>query len=194
MFKKLLVATAILATSSAVFAAGVPYVGANIGVNDTISNDNIAGFNISGRNPNFGIFGGYGATVNQNIYLGGEVFVSKTTGDIIDGGSSAEGDAYNLTNRYSYGVSFIPGVLLSEHTMLYGRAGLINSSYKESSDFGHNDTTTSTGLQAGLGLQTSLTQNIDIRGEYVYSNFEHFGNDVKPTTDQVNLGVVYKFQ
>jgi len=173
MFKKLLIATAILASSSAALAAsGVPYVGASVGVTNTL--DDVIG----GRNLNVNIFGGYGAVVTQNIYLGGEVFANKATGDIV----------YSLSNRFSYGASFIPGLLLSEHTMLYGRAGLVNASYNA------GYTTNISGLQAGLGLQTSLTEKVDLRAEYVYSNYDHFNNDFKPTTDQVNLGIVYKFE
>ena len=175
MFKKLLVATAILASSSVALAAnGVPYVGASIGVVNTLDD------NVGGRNANVNIFGGYGSAINQNIYLGGEVFANKTTGDIF----------YSISNRFSYGASFIPGLLLSDHTMLYARAGLVNSSYD---GYGHIENIS--GLQAGLGLQTSLTQKVDLRAEYVYSNYERaFNNDFKPSTDQVNLGVVYKFE
>jgi opacity protein-like surface antigen len=175
MFKKLLVAAAIIASSNVALAAnGIPYVGASIGVTNTLDD------NIGGRNANINIFGGYGSLVNQNIYLGGEVFANKALGDIV----------YDISNRFSYGASFIPGVLISEHTMLYGRAGLVNASYN-----GYGYISNITGLQAGLGIQTSLTQKVDLRAEYVYSNYEHaFNNDFKPTTDQVNLGLVYKFE
>lgn len=175
MFKKLLVAAAILASSSVAFAAA-PYVGASVGLSDTQIGD------FGGRNPNFNIFGGYGAMINQSIYLGGEAFVGKATGEI-DNFST-------LSNRYIYGASFIPGLMLSEHTMIYARAGLDNASYDV---FGDDETIT--GVQAGLGMQVGLTQNLDLRGEYVYSNYNAFkGNDVKPTNDQFNLGLVYKFE
>lgn len=175
MFKKLLVATAILASSSVALAAnGIPYVGASVGVVNTLDDT------IGGRNANINIFGGYGSTVAPNFYLGGEVFANKALGDIV----------YSISNRFSYGASIIPGLLLSENTMLYARAGLVNSSYNS---WGYVQNIS--GLQAGLGLQTSVTQKVDLRAEYVYSNYEHaFNNDFKPTTDQVNLGVVYKFE
>jgi opacity protein-like surface antigen len=178
MFKKMLVAAAILASSNAVFAQGIPYVGASIGVNKIA----VDSFTMHERKPALNIFGGYGSVVTSNIYLGGEAFFNKAAGTVslLDG---------SISNRYSYGIDFIPGLMLTEHTMLFAKGGVTRASYK---DYGsQNDIT---GLQAGLGLQTSLTEKLDLRGEYVYSNFNGFNNPTKLTTDQVDVGLVYKFE
>jgi len=198
MFKKMLVATAILASSSVAFAnAGVPYAGASIGVNDTQMNVKDAGstFNVGGRNANFTLFAGYGALVNPMFYLGGEAFVNSTAGNFDAVNAPAIGTV-TYDTRYTYGVSLIPGLMLSDHVMAYGRVGVARASFNVKAP-GANDDESVTGAQAGLGLQTSVTQNLDLRGEYVYSSYRSFttgGVKTSPSSDQFNVGLVYKFE
>jgi opacity protein-like surface antigen len=203
MFKKLLVATAILTSSSVAFA-GVPYIGASIGVNNTQYNAKVddvgTTLNLGGRNPNFNIFGGYGAVVNQNIYVGGEVFANTTTGDTEAYTSGSGATTLKYETRYTYGVSLIPGLMLSEHTMAYGRLGVVRGNFNVKATTpvaSSNDDDSVAGAQAGVGIQTNLIHNVDLRAEYVYSDYRSFTeNNVKtsPTSDQFNLGLVYKFE
>lgn len=200
MFKKMLVTTAILAAASSAYAAA-PYVGGSIGVLDTLYNvkETASGstFNTGGRNPNFTIFGGYGAVVNQNIYLGGEVFANTATGTL--DGASTDDASVKYETRYTYGASFIPGFMLTDHTMVYGRLGVVRASFNVNASVPGETSNTNdsvTGGQAGLGVQTNLMQNLDLRGEYVYSDYNSFtesGVKTSPTSDQFNVGLVYKF-
>ena len=60
---------------------------------------------------------------------------------------------------------------------------------------------TLTGGQIGVGLQTTLTQNVDLRGEYDFTSYKsgNFNtgigvtNKISPRSDSFNLGLVYKF-
>ncbi len=212
MLKKFVVASAILASTATVaFANGAPYVGASLGVNSANYNTS---YNLSplsgsvdfgGRNAIGNLFAGYGALVSQNIYLGGEVFadLTNTSSEVKVLGGSTEIKT-SMTNKYGYGVSVIPGLMLSDHTMLYGRAGLVRSRFdsKLSATSGVFSSAASaqntvTGGQLGLGVQTSLTQNVDLRAEYDYTQYRAInfndGMSVKPRTDSFNLGLVYKF-
>jgi outer membrane immunogenic protein len=200
MLKKLLIAAAILATSSTIAFANGPYLGASLGVNNTkFDGKNADGdntFSLGSRGALLNVFGGYGATVNQNIYLGGELFAGATNANAKV--KDSDGTA-NLRTKYSFGISFIPGYMLTDHTMLYGRVGLVKTRF-EAKDTSAGTTTTDrktlTGGQVGLGMQTSLTQNVDLRGEYVYTGYRSakmLGDKMTPSTDQFNLGVVYKF-
>lgn len=170
MFKKLLLPSLVLAVSSgAVFAEGTPYVGGSLGVADL-------GIH-SGGNVQAGaigkLFGGYGSTfgVNKNIYLGGELNIDLAH------------YPYNTGATYGLGASFIPGVMITKYTMIYGRIGIETNRNTHSS-------ITYFGNQLGLGMQTSLAKNWDIRGEYVrYSNV----NGNMSGNSQLNLGLVYKF-
>lgn len=173
MFKKLILVSAILAvTTGAALANPAPYVGGSIGI---ASN---SGKNVSGhaRNVPVSAFAGYGGLVNQNIYLGGEVFGTLAA-------KKFNGNA--LQTRYGFGASVIPGVMISDHTLAFARAGVVRTRFKGANK-GRN------GAQIGLGLQTSLTQNVDIRGEYDYTRYRAI-NNYKPQTNAFTVGLVYKF-
>ena len=160
MFKKALLVGTVLALSSSLAFAGTPYVGGGLGV---------GGFKHQGG-AIANIFGGYGSTfgASQNFYLGGELNFDV-------GHYTTYGTAYGL------GVSILPGLMLSQSTMLYGRFGIdtIHSSYKQMNQG------TTFGTEYGLGLQTNVYEKWDVRGEYVYSNAKSDG--------QYNLSLVYKF-
>lgn len=179
MFKKLLIASAVLAVSSNIAFAntnGAPYVGVSTGVvTNTASSLNFRGM------PGT-IFAGYGATMGQGIYLAGEVFGTIGTAVISDNG---------LKSTYNYGISFIPGVMLSDHTMGYMRIGLVRNRFTPK---GAIPSTTVSGGQLGLGIQTSLTQNWDLRGEYTFTANRHISNlSGDPRTDAATVGLIYKF-
>lgn len=177
MFKKLLIASAMLATTSTVAVAnGAPYLGASVGVVDNTSSKG------SFRGAPLTINAGYGATVNQNFYLGGEVFGVVGTATL----NSNPTNTGNVKTTYGYGVSFIPGVMLSDHTMTYARLGVVKSRFT-------NADKTVTGGQAGLGIQTSVTQNWDLRGEYDYTKYNKFSG-ISAKADAFNIGLVYKFE
>jgi opacity protein-like surface antigen len=174
MFKKLLVSSAILAMASATAFAGAPYVGVATGVvvntADTVNFRGLPGT----------IFAGYGSGLGQGFYLGGEVFVTLGSATITDNG---------LKTGYAYGFGLLPGIMISDHTMGYVRLGLAQTKFSPT----NQGNTTVTGGQLGLGLQTSLTQNWDLRGEYTYtSNKSVSGVSGNPRTDATTIAMVYK--
>jgi opacity protein-like surface antigen len=163
MFKKLLFVSVIMASASNIALAATPYVGGSLGVTD---------LGVSSGKLNAGaigkLFGGYGSTfgMNKNIYLGGELNIDLAH------------YPYNSGATYGLGASIIPGYLLTKDTMVYGRVGIETERHTKS-------TFTHTGAQLGLGLQTRLAKNWDIRGEYVRTTSWN--------NSQLNLGLVYKF-
>lgn len=177
MFKKLLIASAILATTSSIaFASnGAPYLGGSLGVSNTTASGSG-----SFRGVPMTIFGGYGETINKNIYLAGELFGTVGTATL-DNNSTGP---YGLKSTYGYGASVIPGITLTPNTIAFARAGIIRTHFSGLSS-------TETGGQFGLGMQTNLMQNWDVRGEYDYTQFGRV-KGVKPQTDLFNLGLVYK--
>jgi opacity protein-like surface antigen len=182
--------------------------------------------NISGTKPNLNIFGGYGGVIANNIYLGGEVFFNETLGTMNASSLTSTPDYPTSTSlkypttsldyptstseypastsveyqtRHSYGVNLIPGIMLSSSTMLYGRVGIVRTHFETTvtNIYGsENDTADVTGTQGGLGLQTSLSTKVELRGEYVYTKYRSFttdGLESNPTANQFNIGLVYKF-
>lgn len=204
MLKKLLIASAVLAASSTIAFAGTPYVGVGLGVNDSqtkISDSNSSVSKFGARSALLNVFAGYGALVSQNIYLGGEVFFNGTSGQAKV--TEDNGDYSKLTTKNSYGISFIPGVMVTDHTMAYLRAGVVRGQFRAQAldeTLGYAAQTNNlTGGQVGLGMQTSLSQNVDLRGEYVYTGYHSYtikgtSTKVSPSTDQFNLALLYKFE
>ncbi len=176
MFKKIAVASIILAASSSVaFAGAAPYVGAALGVNTLTSS---SGTNYRGVPVD--VFGGYGATINTNLYLGGEVFVTPFTGTVSKSDNT-------LRTTYAYGASILPGIMFSDHTLGYVRAGIVRSHF---TSIGQNRN----GGQLGVGMQTSVAQNLDLRTEYVYTAYSKVSPSKSPKSDAFKLGLIYKFE
>jgi opacity protein-like surface antigen len=177
MFKKLLATSAILATcSTMVFANGAPYLGASLGVTN-----NTADSGGSFRGVPLTLSAGYGMTLNQFVYLGGEIVGTVGTSTL---NNVAIGESLKTT--YGYGIGFIPGVMLSDHAMAFMRLAAVRARFSSIGD-------TTTGGQIGLGMQTSITQNWDLRGEYDYTSYRSISG-ISPRSDTFNLGVVYKFE
>lgn len=208
MFKKIIIVSAILASSSSIaFADAAPYVGASLGMNvnnfkfNNAARDTQTRFNSSGLTG--GLFAGYGATVQHNIYLGGEGFVNtgslRSSSKVID----ANGTTDRIKMTYSYGLDFVPGYKVTDDTMVYAKAGVVRTRFTlnqtpvSGSTLASGTTSNSvTGGQLGLGAQTDLNKNIGLRGEFIhtaYNSFSAYGNKIKPRNNQFNIGLAYKF-
>src|SRR5690348_7121063 len=139
MFKKLLVASAVLAASSSVafanpykgenykgevvapapcptcqFLAG-PYVGLSVGSRTNWQSNQrlFKGFS--------GIFSiGYAAMVNPMWYLGGEFFVGDTA-------RLSNKRHHDVRSTWDYGFDLIPGVMIADCVMGYVRGGVIRT-------------------------------------------------------------------
>lgn len=196
LLKKILLTGSILSlTTSVALAIGgpSPYVGISTGLISNGANKTVVSTSPSKTIGNFrgiplNFFGGYGGEIYQNIYLAGELFGTAGTANI----SNKDG----LKTTYSYGLSALPGVMLNERTLAYARIGVIRSRFANFSSGRIR-----TGGQFGAGLQTCLTQNLDLRGEYDYVTYNtgkiwtanNTKNYLIPHMDQFTLGLVYKF-
>ncbi|OGT36557.1 MAG: hypothetical protein A3F12_05150 [Gammaproteobacteria bacterium RIFCSPHIGHO2_12_FULL_38_14] len=204
MFKKLLVSSIILAASSTVaFAAGGsykgekdykgemmpcptytytagPYIGLSVGLRTNYSGSPTV---FKGLDGNLSL--GYGAMVTPSFYLAGEIF-GIATGNIKDLQYTSGTTNYSAKSNWSYGASILPGYMITDYVLGYLRAGVIATRFNQQS-------VTKTGGQLGLGGQTSLTPNWDLRGEYVFTQYRTVGSIGRVASDQVNLGLVYKF-
>lgn len=180
MFKKILLFTFSFLTTSICLANAAPYVGASVGVTANteinVTRDNF--YHSSFRGMPFAVFLGYGAVISANFYIGAEVTGTAFTAELNDNG---------LKTSYGYGFSVLPGFLLCDHTLTYIRLGILSARFPSVEN-------SSTGGQAGLGLQTSLTQNVDIRGEYDYIAYKTIADtEITPRADQFVLSFIYKF-
>lgn len=175
MLKRLCLAFVVASCSAGSFASSGPYLGGSLGLIDTTSTTPGVFRGVPAT-----AFAGYGATINKNIYLGGEVLATLGTFNVTNATTSIGG----LKTTYGYGASVIPGLYVSESSMIFARVGIVRSRFSDLSE-------TVTGGQVGLGLQTTVTQNWDLRGEYDYTKYSSVHN-LNPQTDAFNLGLIYK--
>ncbi|MCC2666389.1 MAG: hypothetical protein K0S63_305 [Gammaproteobacteria bacterium] len=185
-FKKIIIATGVLAMSSSIaFAGAAPYVGAALGVNTMTST---SGNNF--RSMPLDLFAGFGAKMNASFYLGGEITATPLSALL----SKSPGNVLRTT--YSYGISIMPGAMFSDHTVGYVRVGVVRSRFNFFDE-------TKTGGQVGAGIQTDVMPDLSLRTEYVYSWYSKsryaswFNNTVitmSPKSDAFKVGLIYKFE
>lgn len=204
LLKKIAIATMLLSTTGVALAgiSGTPYIGAGLGLNQQMFNDKWGSYttNYGGTGGVVNVYGGYGALVNKNIYLGGEILANTTTGVVEAVKSSSDNSSLKFRTKYTYGASILPGYMLTDNTMVYARVGIVKTKFNVKSDLetieDESENTTVAGGQFGLGMQTKVARNMDLRGEYVYTNynsFHSFGNKINASSGQANVGVVYSF-
>ena len=181
MFKKIILASAILAATVSVAAAAetAPYVGASIGITNnsvTYNNNTTAG---TYRGVPLNVFVGFGGVLSQSFYLAGEVTATLGTISISDN--------TGLKTSYGVGISMLPGVMVNDSTLAYARIGVVNSHFTHDKN--------RVGGQFGLGLKTAVTQNMDIRGEYDFVAYKSVNvtatRTAAPRSDQFTVGLVY---
>lgn len=175
MLKKSLLSLAILGLGASFTVAHAgPYLGVDIGINTNTAKYT----NYRGAQAKFDL--GYSSTQGSGYYFAGEIFGVPGSVSI---------DNYGLKSTYSYGLSFIPGALFSDHVLGFARIGVLRTHFQPSGTGSKN----LSGGQFGLGLQTSLTQSWDLRGEYDFVAYKSLDGLGSPRADQFNLGLVYKF-
>ncbi len=181
MLKKLILASSILAICGAAVASPAnpaPYVGAGFGLTNNYVNAHGDSYG-SYRGVPFKVFAGYGGLVDPSFYLAGEISATPGTVDVSNN--------HGLKTSYGFGASVIPGLMLTDHTMAFARAGIVDARFSKAKK-------TRTGGEFGLGMQTSLTQCVDVRGEYDFVAYRHItadGTHFLPRADQVAVDFIY---
>ena len=162
MLKKLIGSSAILMFSSSVAFANST---SYVGAGIGVQNPG-AGNGITGN-----AFAGIGTKLgpNEKVYLGGEVSANVSS----------------QPKKYGLALSFIPGLMVTPKTMAYARVGEETYRYSGTS-------ATYMATQLGLGLQTELTKDWSIRGEYVNTASNVFHNVESGHNNRVNVGLIYK--
>jgi outer membrane immunogenic protein len=160
------------------------YAGGNIGV----------GFGEAGPNNTQGFMAGVQAGFNftaDKLVLGVEADVMLT-------GINAKSYTYTFTQKWLASGRLRLGYQLNS-ILLYGTGGIAGSTMNFS-NFGLSESTNLGGWVAGAGAEMFVTQNISVRGEYLYyslgqAQFMTLSGPVlaTTTTNIVRAGVNYKF-
>lgn len=174
MFNRKILGIFVFLTASRVFATG--YLGGNIG------------FSFQDKHTKqIGIYGGYGGLVmNSRFYLGGELGLESNYMKVPYITYENERRSYHF-HFETLSLSAIPGFMLSENFMLYGRVG---TEYVRENHYAES----SLNVLIGLGLQSKLSDHWSIRGEVVSQgvmiNYPFYSN-LSNTTGK--LGLSYQF-
>lgn len=181
------------------------------------------------------LLAGYGWTFPNKVFLGAEIFGNltnapvtlNTTSSAVDAitGATTTGNAnVNMTLEGDYGVRVLPGYQVTPSSVVYGIIGY-SRAYTETSTT--NNLTTAlegsnvgydlsssnhywfNGLQLGLGSMISVTDNIALRGDLIWTGYQEKTLDsnsttnsvgsaqgsvtAQPTTIEADVGIVYTF-
>jgi opacity protein-like surface antigen len=164
---------------------GGAYVGVDLGLRTNYSSNPSVYKGLEGT-----ILGGFGYLSRSGFYIAEEVFAAD--GFQLQGYSNNNNGKPGVKSSWSLGLSILPGYLILDNVLAYGRLGVVKTYFSNS---GGN----ANGGQVGLGLQTALTESWDLRGEYIYSFYSSVsGNCTSPPdsavkADQFNMGLIYKF-
>jgi opacity protein-like surface antigen len=167
------------------------------------------------------LFAGYGMVFNDHYTLAAEAFadLSSDKGTITETFrtpifNSVFVGSSNVRVKNSFGASILPGFKLSSSTNLFARVGWVDSRFQEQAGLriaGSNSlitpvnsgllvqatqSTYKSGIQLGLGMETMVTQNVGIRGEYDWNRYGAISGvkqDDKATIEQFKLAALYHF-
>lgn len=183
-----------------------PYVGGLAGwqqdrVNATVGQGretesdsaNISGFS-------YGVVAGYNFNINGNGVLGVEGVLSGSTGRLRD-----EEELISLNIGRSFELAGRAGALISPKTLVFGRLGWTNARFSlpvsDIANLGANRN----GFTVGAGIEHLVTDQMSLRVEYAYSDYERFRSGIavapgvietyslRPTRNAVRAGVSFNF-
>ncbi|MBA3662190.1 MAG: outer membrane beta-barrel protein [Gammaproteobacteria bacterium] len=205
MFKKLVIASAVLAASSGIAFAGHsykgdrdykgemsvpscptcatysfmsgPYVGLSAAVRNNYSGAPAIYKGIEGR-----LSLGYAGVLTPGFYLAGELF----GGDSFQVKNYRNADGAGARSTWTWGGSIIPGIMLTDYVMAFARVGGERTRFS-------NQSANASAWHVGVGGQTNICPNWDLRGEYTYSSYGSVTALGHPSTDLFSVGVIYKF-
>lgn len=169
-----------------------PYGGVFLGYADydlEFSDDPVfSGTSIDISGAEFGVYGGYGRTFDR-FYLAGEVEFG--------GGPEVTGifgiDGLDLDVEQTYGVSVLAGYVTSLDTLLYARIGYQRAEVRDVIDSRDENFD---GVRYGAGAEYAVTENVRLRGEYVftdYGNEDIDGTDIDVRQNLFRVGLAYEF-
>ena len=206
MFKATCITTAIAALSTSLsFAGGMgptkapctayefkagPYIGASIGPRIALSGVPLTYIGAQGT-----LSAGWGHIWKQRYYLAAEIYGANSA-KLKNYGRFNQGvTSYTLQPTWDYGVDLMPGLMINDTTLGYARVGFEQTRMILNSALGSTGVNAD-GWRVGGGLQTNVYKNLDLRAEYIFTDYgtlTHYANAGNQFAMLGNLGLVYKF-
>jgi opacity protein-like surface antigen len=178
MIKRILVASLSWTLAAQAALAGTFYVAPTLVLNDITAQQS----SFRGLEPRLTL--GYTAMVDKGIYMAGEAFGSMGN-LVLQDNHPAGSDSLHISREF--GLTFLPGIRISRDTLTFLRMGIVNSRFStgDKSRFG---------AEFGVGLETELTENWDIRGEYDFTTYRSLSSATgNPRGDSYSVAFVDRF-
>jgi len=147
-----------------------------------------------------GLFTGYGLRVGD-WQFGLEVDAELSDTDWAHARDMG-GRVYSVQKKWSVGAGPLVGYWLNDDSMIYGRFGIVETSFDTDYVEGgteYGESRTLTGLRFGLGAETTLAGNFFLRLDYSYTDYEDYditfsdGRDNFANNESlVRLGIGYR--
>lgn len=132
------------------------------------------------------LFAGYGKYINEEYYLGAELFINTTDADASYAFHNKFFDySTKVDVGYGYGISFLPGFKVDDTDLVYIRLGYnwVNIQAKETATdltgpvtFHSTANNISRGFSYGIGMESWIACNLSLRAEYTHTNYSKFNN------------------
>lgn len=153
------------------------YAGAQVGVDSFDADVNVKG--IAG-----GIFAGYNHRIdNVVVGLEGQLNLSDADKEIVPG--------VDLGVREGYGITARAGYLVGSGTLAYVHGGWAKTKFKFTDAVGSISERVD-GWKVGAGLETLIADNVTLRAEYAYTDYENNAG-FEPKNSSFQVGVAYQF-
>lgn len=189
------------------------YLGGELGLDSYTSrthvfleNMNVAKLHSSATGGLVNIFAGYGQNFRNNYYLGGEVFAGSRCADDSDTiNTLGSWNTAKFSAGTTYGFGVMPGYRLNSGHLMFLRVGYTRTEFtlKETSTGAFNNSSKvsnwSNGVSYGLGMQSNLYKDFDVRVAYNHTCYNSFtnpttGTQSTPSSNEVTLGLLYNFR
>lgn len=166
---------------------------------------------LSGAGKFASLFGGYGFLFRDIYYLGAEVNAGISSDDFSSSNKELVHQNFSSTNykiNSSLGLSVLPGIFITNSTLLYCRLGYSNSHFKISTTDSSltNMSKNLNGFRYGIGLSQAIFSNFSMRIECSSNLYQSVAShvvdsvsnttidtNITPQMTQVELGLVYNF-
>lgn len=199
MNKKLLAVSVAAAALVSSAAAAQPFSGPYAGVTVSADNYEVKADNLfasgdqfdglSGNGAGFGAFAGYDFAISDRMFAGIEGSIDTSGAEItIDDGV----DELTVSAGLTYELGGRLGMMVNDSTAIYGRAAWIRSEF-EADLSGTSEEDDQDGWRFGAGVETALSDTIDLRLEYAFTSYDSDDTVLDVTNSQVRAGLRWKF-
>lgn len=171
-----------------------PFVGALAGFNNDKVGPGLEGAAPLTRSADqdsavFGLFAGYDKRIASRVVIGAETSFTIGADDKIEGNRGTA--AVTIDPKHAFDISARAGYLVTEKALLYVRGGYANIRARTST--GNTTVTTGNldGWLAGGGIEYAITDHVNARLEYRYTDASRNGSTYE--RQQVLIGASYRF-